>query len=79
MGESDREYSLVIKDQRFFNSTCLFLGLLGSSTSAQSGPTEERGSRERATRSQHQDRHTDGKGCTGILAFHLLIHLDLLD
>lgn len=62
-----------------FNPTVLSPGVCGAAISAQSGPTEERGGRERAPRSQHQDRQTDGKGCASMFAFNVLINLDLLD
>lgn len=63
------------KKKTVFNPSVLSPGVCGAAISAQSGPTEKRGGRERAPRSQHQDRQTDGKGCASMLVFNLLINL----
>lgn len=60
-----------------FNPALLSAGVCGAAISAESGPTEERRGRERAPGSLHQDRQTDGKGCTSMSALNPLIHLRL--
>lgn len=69
---------MLIKRLAVLNPSVSSLGVCRSAISAQPGPTEERGGRERAPRAQHQDQQTDGKGCTGMSAFNTLINLDLL-
>ena len=69
---------MLIKGLAVFNQYVSSLGGFGSAISAQSGPTEERGGRERAPRAQHQDQQTDGKSCTGMSEFNPLNSSDSL-
>lgn len=61
---------MLVKGLAVLNDSLSSLGMCGSAISAQPGPTEERGGRERVQRAQHQDQQTDGKGCTGTSAFN---------